>query len=58
MSLKSLVQLFAEKFLQGWPSGSLPIAKGDSYIVNVRYGTPPNVASILHVDFYPNFGAS
>lgn len=42
----------------GWPSGSLPIAKGDSYIVNVRYGTPPTVASILHIDFYPNFGAS
>ena len=42
----------------GWPSGSMPMAKGDSYAVNVRYGTPPNVASILHIDFYPNFGAS
>ena len=42
----------------GWPSGSMPIAKGDSYTVNVRYGTPPMVASILHIDFYPNFGAS
>lgn len=41
----------------GWPSGSMPIAKGDSYTVKVRYGTPPNVASILHIDFYPNFGA-
>jgi hypothetical protein len=36
----------------------MPIAKGDSYTVKIRYGTPPNVASILHVDFYPNFGAS
>ena len=42
----------------GWPSGSMLIAKGDSYTVKIRYGTPPNVASILHVDFYPNFGAS
>ncbi len=42
----------------GWPSCYMPIAKGDSYIVNVRYGTPPTVASILHIDFYPNFGAS
>ena len=42
----------------GWPSGSMPIAKGDSYTVKIRYGTPPNVTSILHVDFYPNFGAS
>lgn len=42
----------------GWPSGSMPIAKGDSYTVKIRYGTPPNVAPILHVDFYPNFGAS
>lgn len=42
----------------GWPSCYMPIAKGDSYIVHVRYGTPPTVVSILHIDFYPNFGAS
>lgn len=42
----------------GWPSCSMPIAKGDSYTVKVKYGTPPTVASILHIDFYPNFGAS